>query len=204
MIDIYVINLVHRKDRWDHIVKTFSYPEFNLIRVEAEIHKKPWVGCFMSHKKCIQIAKDKGLQNIWVLEDDCEPTDISTFKDRFIKIKNYLDSFNDWNIFLGGTATLNPNSYSKIIRFDDQVIVEFSRAYMTHMVCYNSNIYDLFLTNQMKRPIDEFWFDKIKALIPVPFIATQLEGFSDIVKKRKSDKLRINHANNILIKYINK
>lgn len=203
MINLYVINLAHRKDRWEHMVKTFSDPEFNLIRVEAETNKKPWIGCFLSHKKCLEIAKNQGLQNIWVLEDDCEPVDPVNFKSRFIKIKNYLDSNNDWNIFLGGTATLTPNSYKKIIRFEDQVLVEFDKAYMTHMVCYNSNVYDLFLNDQMTRPIDEFWFGKIKALIPVPFIASQLEGFSDIVRKKKSDKKRISDANNLLIKYVN-
>lgn len=205
MIDLYVINLPHRKDRWDHMIKTFSDPEFNLIKVEAETHnKKSWIGCFMSHKKCLQIAKDKGLNNVWVLEDDCEPIDIESFKDRFLKIKNYLDSNNDWNIFLGGTASLHPNSYNKIIKFDDQVLVEFAKAYMTHMVCYNQNVYDMFLNDPMYKPVDEFWFNKIKALIPVPFIATQLEGYSDIIKKVKSDKTRILEANNKLIKYINK
>lgn len=204
MIDLYVINLPHRKDRWDHMVKTFSDPEFNLIRVEAETNKKPWIGCFLSHKKCLQIAKNEGLKNMWVLEDDCEPIDPDNFKSRFLKIKNYLDSNNNWDIFLGGTATIIPHSHKKVIKFEDQVFVEFHKAFMTHMVCYNSKVYDFYLDDKMLVPVDEFWFGKIKALIPVPFIATQLEGYSDIVRKKKSDKKRISDANDLLIKYINK
>ena len=53
------------------------------------------------------------------------------------------------------------------------------------------------------KPIDEFWFGKIKALISVPFIATQLEGYSDIIKRHKSDIARIKEGNQNLIRYIN-
>ena len=89
MIDLYVINLTKRKDRWDHIVKTFTDPQLNLIRVEAEIAQKPWIGCFLSHKKCLKIAKEKGLKNIMVIEDDCLPMNKNNFVSRLIKIKNY-------------------------------------------------------------------------------------------------------------------
>ncbi len=203
MIDLYVINLAKRTDRWNHILKTFSDPEFNIIRVEAEfVEKKGWIGCWKSHKKCIQIAKDKGLKNMMVLEDDCEPMDYNNFKSRLVKIKNYLDSHDDWNIYLGGTATFTSSDYSKVIRFEDEAFVEFSKAYMTHMICYNSNVYDLFLSNDMTRPIDEFWFGKIKALVSAPFLATQLEGLSDIVRRHKNDKARINEGNSKVVRYI--
>lgn len=202
MIDLYVINLEKRIDRWEHILKTFSHPEINLIRVEAEIDRKGWVGCFKSHKKCIQIAKEKGLKNIMIIEDDCLPMKLDNFVSRLIKIKSYLDSNDDWNIYLGGTATFTRQDYDRVIRFEDEALVEFSKAYMTHMICYNSNCYDLYLDHDMSKPVDEFWFGKIKAVVSVPFLATQLAGYSDIVKRQKSDTKRINDGNNILIKYI--
>ena len=70
------------------------------------------------------------------------------------------------------------------------------------MICYNNNVYDLYLNQDITKPVDEFWFGKIKALISVPFLATQLEGYSDIIRRKKSDTKRINDANNILVKYI--
>ncbi len=206
MIDIYVINLEKRKDRWEHIVKTFNIPDINLIRVQAveSVNKKGWIGCFESHKKCIQIAKEQGLKNIMVIEDDCLPldTDITIFKSRLEIVKNYLDTHDDWNIYLGGTATFGPPDYDRIIKYENETFVEFTRAYMTHMIAYNSNCYDLYLDYQITKPVDEFWFGKIKAIVSVPFLATQLEGFSDIVRKHKSDRIRINEGNQRLIKYI--
>ena len=207
MIDLYVINLPKRTDRWDHIVKTFSDPEINLIKVDAEeVAKKGWIGCFLSHKKCLKIAKENGLKNIMVIEDDCLPMglDKEVFKSRLVKIKNYLDTHDDWNIYLGGTASINSSDYKNIIKHEDETFVEFTRAYMTHMICYNSNSYDLYLNQDVTKPIDEFWFGKIKALVSVPFLATQLEGYSDIIRRNKSDTKRINETNNTLVRYIKK
>ena len=64
MTEIYVINLEERTDRWEQMKKL--YPEFDLIRVDAVKHEKEAVGCFLSHKKCIQIAKEKGFQVIFI------------------------------------------------------------------------------------------------------------------------------------------
>ncbi len=207
MIDLYVINLEKRKDRWEHILKTFSNPLINLIRVDAveSDKKKGWLGCFESHKKCIRIAKEQGLKNIMVIEDDCLPMDSANFISRLVQIKNYLDSHDDWNIYLGGTATFGPNDYDRVIKDSnsDEIFVEFARAYMTHMIAYNSNCYDFYLDYQIVKPVDEFWFGKIKALVSVPFLATQLEGYSDIIRRHKSDTARINEGNKNLIRYIN-
>jgi GR25 family glycosyltransferase involved in LPS biosynthesis len=202
MIDLYVINIIERKDRWDNIVKTFNDPEYNLIKIEAIKHKNGWKGCFLSHKKCIQIAKDKNLENIIVLEDDCIPFDVNTFKKRLLQYKKYLDENNNWNIFLGGTVSINELWVTDIINFDDKNMVEMKKAYATHFICYNKNVYDLFLSQPITKPIDEFWHEKIKCIMPVPFIAKQLPGYSNIVNKNKSDEKRINDANNLLVNYI--
>ena len=70
MLDIYVINLSERTDRWEQIITELG-TDFNLIRVNAVKHEIGTIGCFMSHQKCIQIAKDNGLSSIIVAEDDC-------------------------------------------------------------------------------------------------------------------------------------
>ncbi len=203
MIDVYVINLNKRTDRWENIQKNFSDPYFNLIRVEAVEHKKGWVGCFMSHKKCLEIAKEKNLPYIFVIEDDCIPFEPSNFIVRLKKIVNYLETHDDWNIMIGSTASTKPSFYDKIIPFDENdYFVEFNSAFMTHMVFYNKNIYDFFLNEEITSPIDQFWHRKIKALIPVPFIAKQYPNFSDIIKKNKSDELRTQQTNSLLRIYI--
>jgi GR25 family glycosyltransferase involved in LPS biosynthesis len=203
-IDLYVINLDERKDRWESILKSFNNPYFNLIRVSAIKENQGWIGCFKSHIECIKIAKNKGLKNIMVIEDDCIPIDsMDKFIGRLKVVKEFLDKINDWDIYLGGTVMASPFTYKNIISFKNEKFVEFSKAYATHMICYNSKVYDLFLSFQPKLPIDEIWHGKINAIVSVPFLVRQLPGFSDINGCMKSDDLRISQANQTLIQYIN-
>jgi GR25 family glycosyltransferase involved in LPS biosynthesis len=204
-INLYVINLDERKDRWDNIVKTFTDPYFNIIRVKAIKDRKGWAGCFLSHIECIRIGKDAGLKNILVLEDDCIPYDsIEIFLNRLKTIKEFLDKINDWDIYLGGTVHILPNSYKNIISYKTEKFVEFNKAYTTHLICYNSKVYEYFLSLKPILPIDEIWHGKIKAIVSVPFLAKQIPGYSDIVGKQKSDDIRIEQANKILLDYLSK
>ncbi len=204
-IDLYVINLDERSDRWENIIKTFSDPFFNLIRVKAFKENQGWIGCFKSHIECIRIAKNSGLKNILVIEDDCIPySDIETFKTRIKTIKEFLDRISIWDIYLGGTVHIVPDTYKNIITYKNEKFVEFNKAYATHLICYNSRVYDYFLSIQPVLPIDEIWHNKCKAIVSVPFIARQLPGYSDIVQSNKSDDIRIETANKILIQYIEK
>ncbi len=202
-ICLFVINLDERIDRWNNIMKIFSDPYFEIKKISAIKKQNGWEGCFLSHIECIRLAKDLGLKNIMVLEDDCIPyDDIETFKSRIKIIKEFLDRINDWEIYLGGTVHLVPGSYQNIISFKGEKFVEFNKAYATHMICYNSKVYDYFLSLKPVLPIDEIWHGKIKAIVSVPFIAKQLEGYSNIVGSNKSDEIRITEANKKLIEYI--
>jgi hypothetical protein len=50
--------------------------------------------------------------------------------------------------------------------------------------------------------IDKCWHNKLVAIIPIPFIATQMDGYSNIVKLPKSYRGRIMSSNNDLVKFI--
>lgn len=62
MEDVYVINLAENIERHRTISETFKNSRLNLIRVNTIKNEKREIGCFLSHKKCIQYAKDKGLK----------------------------------------------------------------------------------------------------------------------------------------------
>ncbi len=204
-INLYVINLDERTDRWENIVKTFTDPVFNIIRVNAYKEKQGWIGCFRSHIECIRLAKEAGEKNVLVIEDDCIPySDIESFKSRLRTIKEFLDRISVWDIYLGGTVHVVPDTYKNIITYKNEKFVEFNKAYATHLICYNSKVYDYFLSVKPILPIDEIWHGKIKAIVSVPFIAKQLPGYSDIVQSNKSDDLRIELANKTLIQCIEK
>ncbi len=223
MFDIYVINLEERTDRWEKIQKTFS--QFNLIRFNAIKHNKGSIGCFKSHMEIIKMAKDKGLKNVFVIEDDCIPfipiysyidnkpiqnyTEIqkeieSNFASRICKVKEYLDSNDSWDIYLGGSNKISHEDIITKINYKTENFVMTKKGFMAHMICYNSKVYDFYLENYNNShiPIDALWHGNLNALVSVPFISGQDDGFSNIVKVPVSYQGRTTNCNNLLVNYI--
>ena len=139
-----------------------------------------------------------------VIEDDCIPfKEYDNFKERFIKIKNILDNKDDWDIFLGGVtySTKNPPILEDLIEVDNEYFIKSANGYTAHMICYNEKVYDFFLNANINIPVDKVWHKYCKALIPVPIISLQNEGYSNIEGVPKSIRGRINTANNQLLNY---
>ena len=200
MHDIYVINLEERKDRLEHIKKYFS--EYNIIPVEAIKNIEGYKGCFLSHKKCIQIAKEKNLKYIIVLEDDCLP--LENFNKRLDNIINFLESYDNWDLLLGGGFHICPFHIQGKIETSNENLYKTNGGYCMHFVIYNYTSYEYFLEQDISRPIDHIWQNNLKCIVPIPFIATQLDDFSNIsnnIESKFSRKIRLN--NKRLSKYIN-
>ena len=146
MIDIYVINLNSRKDRFIKIVDLFkNYNNITLHRVEGVEHKNGIIGCFLSHKKCIKYAKDNNMKNIVVIEDDCLPLG-DYFEDRLINIKSYLDNINDLDIFIGGGFNI-VGCYHIKYKLDTNLhnLYMSNSGFCMHLIIYNQRSYDFFL-----------------------------------------------------------
>lgn len=203
MIDLYVINLDERIDRWQQIQRDFSnFQEFNLIRIPAIKHKRGKIGCFLSHKKCIQIAKDKGLKYIIVVEDDCIPC--QNFSERFKQIKQYLDGTDTWNIYLGGTVKVQPKNIKNNFVYGSERLVEIDKGNSTQFICYNNTIYDFYLNIETNIAVDKIWHNKFNALVSLPFIAYQGGGYSDIERVDIDYTQIIKHTENLMLSEIMK
>jgi GR25 family glycosyltransferase involved in LPS biosynthesis len=203
MFDIYVINLEERTDRWENITKIFK--NFNLIKINAIKQKKGAIGCFLSHRECLKIAKLKKLQNIFIIEDDCTfYLTENNFDERLLKIKKILDNYNDWDIFLGGPNKVFSHDCFESICIDDENFVKATKGYAIHMICYNQKSYDFFLKIDpfSNIPIDKCWHDNLTALIPVPYIAIQIDSYSNIVNKSTSIIGRTKSSNDSLVEYV--
>jgi hypothetical protein len=183
-MDIYVINMAERGDRWQMIKKLYS-PYFNLIRVEAVKNENGWVGCFASHKKCLSIAKRKDLQSIVVMEDDCVPfINIGNFVARLQRLKTELDKVGNWgDIVLGGVFGSEPIEIVSSLQGKKELLCRINKGYCTHLVIYNKSSYDFFLRHPMTAPIDNIWYNKISAFVPIPFLANQRQNYSNIANQ---------------------
>jgi len=181
MIDIYVINLKKRIDRLNRVKKDFS--NYNLIIVEAIECEEGWVGCFKSHQKVIQIAKEKKLPYIIVIEDDCKIVNHSIFDTNLKQILNWLVNNNgEWNLFLG--AITKVWTYKKFFQLDNNLkLLSVNEGKTLHFVIYNSNCYDYYLNLEPCVPIDKCWHNKLIGIITIPFIAIQYTDYSDIENK---------------------
>nr|VFK46316.1 MAG: Glycosyltransferase involved in LPS biosynthesis, GR25 family [Candidatus Kentron sp. TC] len=95
---VYVINLAHRKDRWDSITRHLSefVPPTKIHRIEAILgvdipgygappwfgkrtgparHRAGAAGAVLSHKRALEQAKREGYSNLLILEDDARFND---------------------------------------------------------------------------------------------------------------------------------
>ena len=182
-MDFYVINLLERTDRFEILKKDFN--SYNLIRVEALKHRNGKIGCFLSHQRCIEIAKSKNLPYICVIEDDCVPCE--NFKERLESIKQYLDTHNDWQLFIGGGCFTKENNIIKKIDYSAHKLVLVDLISCTHFIIYHNSVYDFFLNYPVYKKriaIDKCWWGHLKAIVPLPFLAHQRPYYSNISNKQ--------------------
>jgi len=196
-MNIYVINLIHRTDRYQHIQNSFSkYKNINIHFIEAVKHENGAIGCFRSHKKCIQLAKDNDMKNIIVIEDDCLP--MEQFDTKLTTIKKYLDTHDDWDIFLGAVNKTRSKHVLNKLYIDDIKLLQVSFGSTAHFIIYNHTSYSFFLESDENNYVDQCWAGKLKAYTCVPFLAKQINDFSDIENKKVNYQHTIDKTENLL------
>jgi glycosyl transferase family 25 len=182
---IYCLNLDRRTDRWEDAKKEFkSIGILEHVERFSAIEKNPgWEGCRDSHIAIIEDAKLNKYKNVLVLEDDVKfINNVSKSLHKSIEeLKKYK-----WYLFYLG-ATLPPKGVHPVKISDS--LYQLGSALTTHAICYNSNVYDIFLDlvkDSMDSPVDVF-LNKIisnhPSLICNPIVATQRESYSDIENK---------------------
>ena len=152
--DVYYINLDYREDRKKLFeerssaiglnAKRFSgiVPgdgEYALIESNQKDTRRKWkVGCTLSHQAIVREAKEKGLQNVLIFEDDC------IFLEGFIeKAQNCVNDLKEqeWDLmYFGG----QPNQYAKKVT-ENLGLIENGGVYSTHAYAINHTFYDKML-----------------------------------------------------------
>ena len=88
------INLETRKDRLEHAEKEFKKMNINAERFNAVKLASGAIGCTMSHIKCLELAKQRNYEHVFVCEDDID------FKNPEL-LKKYYQVFQKIKIFNG-------------------------------------------------------------------------------------------------------
>ena len=187
-MDAYVINLIHRTDRMENIIKRF--PELNIIRVDgiqlpADGTIRPNViGLGMTHMKLLKECYAKGMKTVLIFEDDCLPQE--GWYENWVKIKTYLDNNLDkWEVFNGGVFGMKDMEY--LYKIDDTNILTGDIGGATHFLYLNLNAFEKFMTwKDEEIDINFYNTKKFKFICCFPFLAVQDDGYSDIIKEKRN------------------
>jgi GR25 family glycosyltransferase involved in LPS biosynthesis len=192
MLYTFIINLDSRPDRWSKIQREFKGADFKLHRVSAVVKEVGAYGNFLSIINAIKLAKQKGLSEVLILEDDCLLK--KGFEKRWVTIKEWLDKNpTKWDIYSGGAALIYMPELigvSKSVKFYNPVW-----STCAHWIYIESRIYDKLLDHYNKYSFACNYFPALnadihnnlfKTVISYPFMAYQESGFSNLTKTRRN------------------
>jgi glycosyl transferase family 25 len=190
--NVFYINLLNRTDRKEHVEKQLksvglnTFERFNAIRLANGA-----LGCSMSHLKCLQLAKERKLDHILIVEDDITFTEPNVFNRQMNKC---LENNKEWDVLLLAGNNIPPY---KIV---DESCIQVSHCQTTTGYLVRKHYYDILINNireginnLIREPnngfeyaIDKHWLILQKEyiwILIIPLTVTQREDYSDIEKK---------------------
>lgn len=172
----FVINLDERKDRLKSLHESFdSVWPVNIERISAIKEKPGWKGCLKSHKKALELCKEKNVPFVIILEDDCmlTPSGVQRFQQL---LPSLIKRASEWDVFLGGVTYLDKIELKQYNPPLFQV-----KCFAAHFCLYNQKGIRTLLENWSdKEPYDVFLKNTVRLWCTVPHIAVQRAGTSDI------------------------
>jgi GR25 family glycosyltransferase involved in LPS biosynthesis len=182
----FFINLDSRPDKCDqtcheivkHRLGVMRYPAVDGGSVEYYGDLKPGVvGCFLSHKAIISLARENGIESVLILEDDVAFDDDLNEKFR----EWYKEVPDNWDmLYLGGN-----HNVKRIIGKISEHVLRVTQTQTTHAYAVKNTVYDLILDRleTLDKDVDVAYTDVQKqcnAFCFTPRLAWQRPGLSDI------------------------
>jgi len=187
----FYINLDSRPDRKEHVEKELANIGIQAERFKAVKLANGALGCSMSHLKLLEMAKEKNLSHILIVEDDILFTKPSIFVRQFNKFLNNHKSFD--------VVLLSGNNVPPYVNIDD-TCVKVNRCQTTTGYLVNGHYIDILIDNFRKGiqqliqhpeqhityAIDKYWFILQQLhnwYLIIPLTVVQREDYSDIEKR---------------------
>jgi len=100
------INLEHRTDRLNHVIKQLESicvvgERFNACKTNVGA-----IGCTLSHIKCLELAKQRDYDHVFICEDDITFLDPSGFRENLTKFENNTEL--EWDMLIIGGNMVPP------------------------------------------------------------------------------------------------
>lgn len=116
--------------------------EYGFVRFPGLRHSKGWIGCAMSYKLMIMLARQQGLPDVTICEDDVEfPPD---FASRWNTIREHLKKrHSEWDVFSGLMADLHADASILDVSIDRGVRYAVTDKFISTVFnVYRADIYD--------------------------------------------------------------
>ena len=183
------INLEHRKDRLIHVTNELKKLGVNSERFNAVKTAVGAIGCTMSHIKCLEIAKERGYEQVFICEDDITFLNVEVFKKSLEKF--YENKTIQWDVLLIGGNNLPP--YDEI----GDYCIRVSNCQTTTGYIVKNHYYDTLInnfresaknllrepTNIKQYALDIYW-KRLQQInnwyMIVPLTVVQCDSYSDI------------------------
>ena len=181
-IDVYCIHLPHRTDRRAHLENMQSkYPSVKIHLVEGIRNENSNLGCQLSHKKCVQMAKDAGWPYIIVLEDDCDFwLSDAHLRVAFETMIDYHACHPDVDI-VNGCGNLDTFVVTSCEKFKQMYFLQSPKVFTGHCILYGARVYDKILAVEPGILIDAVQ-SQWNMVYTYPYLATQIPSYSDLQK----------------------
>ena len=197
----FYINLDSREDRRTAVEKELSDVGFPHERFPAITYDPPQVGCSMSHLRCLELAKERNLPSVLIVEDDL----VWTKKSHEIRAAFESLEHIEYNV-----AVLAPGftDGSEAIRVNEMFVTgtcQTAAAYICRQEYYDTLIenfkesIELFKAGKgyHEYAIDQHW-KRLQTkgwVFAYPILGKQRPGYSDICREEKtyeySEQLKI-------------
>ena len=188
-IKIFVINLDKRKDRLEEVSEMLK--DYQWERIEAIETAKGYYGCVLSHIKSLKKAKEEGLPEVLIMEDDFHfvgdgkfhyplECDVCLYSCKLNKKEDYNDNF--YRVIDGR----HTDFYLVKQHYYDKLIKTFTESLMNLLNEY-----------QHKNYLDVYWLENQKKdlfLCPHIRLGYQREGYSDILNQEKNRETSLNQS----------
>lgn len=193
------INLEERKDRLAQVQGELAAMGIEGERFNAVKTKTGAVGCTMSHIRCLQLAKERGYEQVFICEDDIVFTDPELFKTN-------LERFYDNDEFVWDVLFVSGNNGPPFFVVSDYCSrvwnCQTTAGYIVKRSYYDTLLANFkeglqFLLREPTKPmlyaIDMYW-KRLQAqdywYIITPLTVIQRPGFSD-VENREVDYTKL-------------
>ena len=193
----FFINLDVRTDRLEHVSKQLEILGIeNPERFSAIVNERGYIGCTQSHIRCLEMAIERGYEQVFICEDDIQFTDIDTFKKSFEEFHN--DNI-EWDVLLVAGNNHEPyrvvkDSYMQIYNCQTTTGYVVKKHYYQELLNnFRESLYGLEKNPEnlnetslyYKYGLDRSWTllqEKDKWFIITPFTVIQKYSYSDIEK----------------------